>query len=187
MYLAETREQAIRDVEAGWIRSSTEYFQDTLGRPFPGTPMAEAIRNDSMLVGSPDDAIAMIERLLESSGGFGGLLFVVNEWTDRRRTLESYELFARYVAPHFQGALAGGRSQQFVASTGGASSPPSLTAIANAFLPPAKRCRRKCSRDRAIGRSKQGHTVNAARLAAAGEAAARCDPRFVVPRGDSTR
>jgi limonene 1,2-monooxygenase len=134
MYLAETREEAIRDAEPGWITSSTEYFQDTLGRPFPGTPMAEAIAHDSMMVGSPDDAIAMIERLLEASGGFGGILFVVNEWTSRRKMFESYELFARYVAPKFQGALVPVQgSQQFVAANRREIFTPSLAAIANAF------------------------------------------------------
>jgi len=134
MYLAETREEALRDVEAGWVRESTEYFQNTLGRPCPGLPMSEAIDRDAMLVGSPDDVSAAIERLLAVSGGFGGILFVVNEWTSRRKLIESYELFARYVAPRFQGALGSVEgSQQFVAENRRAIFMPSLAAIANAF------------------------------------------------------
>ena len=48
-----------------------------------------------------------IERLIElSQGGFGGLLFRAHEWASREETLRSYELFARYVMPRFQGSLA---------------------------------------------------------------------------------
>ena len=47
-----------------------------------------------------------INRLLEySQGGFGGILFRAHEWANREQTLRSYELFARYVMPHFQGSL----------------------------------------------------------------------------------
>ena len=59
------------------------------------------------LVGSPETVIRGIERLQGySGGGFGGLLFRAHEWANRELTLRSYELFARYVMPHFQGSLA---------------------------------------------------------------------------------
>ena len=38
-------------------------------------------------------------------GGFGGILFRAHEWATREQTLRSYELFARYVMPQFQGSL----------------------------------------------------------------------------------
>ena len=38
-------------------------------------------------------------------GGFGGILFRAHEWASREATLRSYELFARYVMPRFQGSL----------------------------------------------------------------------------------
>ena len=58
------------------------------------------------LIGSPETAIRGIEYLLElSKGGFGGILFRANEWANREDTMKSYELFARYVAPRFQGSL----------------------------------------------------------------------------------
>jgi limonene 1,2-monooxygenase len=48
-----------------------------------------------------------IERLLGySKGGFGGVLFRAHEWANREQTLHSYEVFARYVMPHFQGSAA---------------------------------------------------------------------------------
>jgi limonene 1,2-monooxygenase len=67
------------------------------------------------VIGTPDDAIAAIERLRERSGGFGGLLVWGNEWASPEKLLRSYELFARYVAPHFQGSLAGIDSSNAVA------------------------------------------------------------------------
>src|SRR5258705_262816 len=58
------------------------------------------------LVGTPDTVIRGIERLQElSAGGFGGVLFRAHEWANREQTLKSYELFARYVMPRFQGSL----------------------------------------------------------------------------------
>ena len=47
--------------------------------------------------------MAQIERLVEQSGGFGTYLLMAHEWADREATLHSYELFARYVQPQFQG------------------------------------------------------------------------------------
>ena len=36
---------------------------------------------------------------------FGGVLFRAHEWATREQTMRSYELFARYVMPVFQGSL----------------------------------------------------------------------------------
>jgi limonene 1,2-monooxygenase len=58
------------------------------------------------LVGSVDTVVRGITRLQElSGGGFGGVLFRAHEWANREQTLKSYELFARYVMPRFQGSL----------------------------------------------------------------------------------
>ena len=133
-YLAETRAEAIGDIEAGRRRESIGYFQDTLGRPFEETPLEQLIENDVALIGSPEDAIAAIERLLEATGGFGGVLFVANEWTTREKTRHSFELFARYVMPRFQNVLAPIEgSQQWVASHRREIFLPSLQAITDAF------------------------------------------------------
>jgi limonene 1,2-monooxygenase len=59
------------------------------------------------VIGTVDDAIAQIERLQTQSGGFGCLLQMAHEWADRDATLRSYELFARYVMPRFQGSTTG--------------------------------------------------------------------------------
>ena len=58
------------------------------------------------VIGSPEDAIAQIQRLLDQSGGFGTYLIMIHEWADWPATLRSIELVARHVMPHFQGQLA---------------------------------------------------------------------------------
>ena len=55
------------------------------------------------------------------TGGFGGFLARAHEWTTWDRTVRSYELFARYVAPRFRGQLESKRrSRDRVATTPGA-------------------------------------------------------------------
>jgi len=55
-------------------------------------------------IGTPDDAIAQIQRLVaQSSGGFGCFLHLAHDWAAPAARLRSYDLFARHVAPHFQG------------------------------------------------------------------------------------
>ena len=108
VHVAEDDEQAIRQVHAGERRETVTYFEDTLGRP-PGRaddPLRDGVRMGTTLVGSPELIVKGIERLQDlSQGGFGGLLFRAHEWATREETLRSYELFARYVMPRFQGSL----------------------------------------------------------------------------------
>ena len=107
-HVAEDDEQALREVKKGERIETQTYFEDTLGRP-PGRaddPLRDGVKMGTTLVGSPETVIKGINRLLENSqGGFGGILFRAHEWANREQTLRSYELFARYVMPHFQGSL----------------------------------------------------------------------------------
>ena len=41
----------------------------------------------------------------QRSGGIGGILGLAHEWTSTETTHRSYELWARYVAPQFQGQI----------------------------------------------------------------------------------
>jgi limonene 1,2-monooxygenase len=118
VHLAETREQAYQDVEHG-ILAWFDYFQNTAAFPQmavgDGTSPRQCIDfvNQSGLgaIGTPDDAIAQIQRLeAQSSGGFGCFLHLAHDWAAPAARLRSYELFARHVAPHFQG--------QYQATTG---------------------------------------------------------------------
>ncbi len=111
VHLAESREEAFEQVRLGAGRVVTEYTGATNGHPTPPVPANEIVDymvdNGQWIVGTPDDAIAAIERLQESSGGFGGLLARAEDWTTRENLFHSYELFARYVMPRFQGSLSG--------------------------------------------------------------------------------
>tara|TARA_Y100000588_G_C14071432_1_gene845954 strand:+ start:164 stop:1018 length:855 start_codon:yes stop_codon:yes gene_type:complete len=108
MHLADDKERALREIHEGERRETLSYFADTLGRP-PGRsddPIRDGVKMGTTLVGDPDVAIKGIENLLElSNGGFGGVMFRAHEWANREQTMRSYELFARYVIPHFQGSL----------------------------------------------------------------------------------
>jgi len=58
------------------------------------------------VIGTPDDAAAQIDHLIrQSNGGFGSYLFMTHEWANWENTLKSYELFAQYVMPRYQGSL----------------------------------------------------------------------------------
>ena len=108
VHVAEDDELALRQVHASERRETITYFEDTLGRP-PGRnqdPLRDGVAAGTTLVGTPETVITGIERLTElSQGGFGGVLFRAHEWVGREETLKSYELFARYVMPRFQGSL----------------------------------------------------------------------------------
>jgi limonene 1,2-monooxygenase len=111
MHLAESREQAYREVEHG-ILDWFDYFQNTAAFPQmavgSGTTPRQCIDfvNESGLgtIGTPDEAIAQIERLVQQSGGgFGAYLQLAHDWAAPAARHRSYELFARHVAPRFQG------------------------------------------------------------------------------------
>ena len=58
-----------------------------------------------MVVGTPEMAIAQIERLIDKTGGFGAFLFLGADVADFAATKRCYELFAQEVMPHFTGQL----------------------------------------------------------------------------------
>ncbi len=108
MHCAEDDERAMRDCRIGERLETESYFGEVLGRPPTRTedPLGDGLRAGTTLVGSPETVARGIERLIGfSEGGAGGVLFRAHEWADREQTLRSYELFARWVMPRFQGAL----------------------------------------------------------------------------------
>ncbi len=111
MHIADTKEQAYKDVQFGlpqWV----DYFQRVAALPLgPDTTdvneMADAMNASGFaVIGTVEDAIAQIQRLVDQSGGFGTFLNMAQEWADRPAMWRSYELLSRYVFPHFQGSSA---------------------------------------------------------------------------------
>jgi limonene 1,2-monooxygenase len=108
IHVAETREQAFKDVEFGLLNWNNEYFHTTLGHPAfklsdNTRELAERMTTfGAPVIGSPDDLLARIEQLQNVSGGFGCVLGLAHEWASPEATRKSYELIARYVMPEVQ-------------------------------------------------------------------------------------
>ena len=91
MHLAESKEEARRDVEYGieqWFR----YFQNVAAFPQMAVDggnideMVDFVNGGLGVVGTPDMAIAQIEELLEqSNGGFGAYLTLAHNWANQGR------------------------------------------------------------------------------------------------------
>ena len=103
----------IRDCRFG-LGDYIDYYHKVAQLPIvpedlTGDDLVEAYADlDVAVIGTPDDAIAKIEELVEASdGGFGAFLLFDHDWAPPAAKLRSYELFAQYVIPHFTGQLAG--------------------------------------------------------------------------------
>jgi limonene 1,2-monooxygenase len=109
MHIAETEQEALDNCRFG-----LERVMDYLAHVVPTAPrtattyegrIAEMNASGGAVIGTPDMAIAQIQRLIDQSGGFGCFLMLGADLADVEQTKRSYELFAQYVMPHFQGQL----------------------------------------------------------------------------------
>ncbi len=110
MYVAETEEQALEDCRHGFLSIMT-YLSHVLPIAQGGPTTYEEIVKEmnaagTGVIGTPEMAIAQIERLQKQSGGFGTYLTIGADFADWAGTLRSYELIAQYVMPHFKGQIA---------------------------------------------------------------------------------
>ncbi|MGE0821854.1 MAG: LLM class flavin-dependent oxidoreductase [Candidatus Binatia bacterium] len=109
MHVARTRQQAFEEVQYG-IHEWIDYFRNVVALPLaPEEPDPRKwpqalVDSGTAVIGSPDDAIAQLERLKKQSGGFGCFLIMANDWVERSASLASYELLAKEVFPRFQGS-----------------------------------------------------------------------------------
>jgi limonene 1,2-monooxygenase len=104
MHIAETREQARADVAFG-LEKWLYYFTHVAALPLAmegGDPVDAMIASGLAVIGTPDDAIAQLERLETQSGGYGAFLQLDHNWAEWGRKKRSYEMMARYVFPRFQ-------------------------------------------------------------------------------------
>ena len=85
MHIAETREQARENVKHG-LDQFCDYFRDVATFPIVPNDITDRyqfmIDSGSACIGTPDDAIAFIERLLKGSGGFGVIMELAQNWAD---------------------------------------------------------------------------------------------------------
>ena len=105
VHIAETREKARENVRFG-LEQWLYYFREVAALPLAPTdgsdPVDALIASGMAVIGTPDDAIAQIERLQAQSGGFGCFMQLAHNWANWENTQRSYELMARYVFPKFQ-------------------------------------------------------------------------------------
>ncbi len=122
-HIAETREKAREQARDGLMRHHNEYITATLQRPGarPFKTPDEAVdktafsEGSAATIGTPDDLVATIKRVLDISGGFGTVVGFVHDWANPENTMRSWDMVARYVVPEINGYLAGLRkSQDFV-------------------------------------------------------------------------
>lgn len=107
MHLAETREEARAQVKYGFDK--WRYYFGSINPMGIDTqegkdPLDAMIESGQAIIGTPDDAIAQLERLQEKIPGFGAFLMLAHNWANFDNTKRSYELFARHVKPKFHGA-----------------------------------------------------------------------------------
>lgn len=104
-HLAPTREQALAEVKEGYAKwDRYRYALFPAGGPVVGiTTLDEIHAGGKGAIGTPDDALAVLERLWEKTGGFGCIILLDHGWADWSATQRSYDLFARYVMPKFAG------------------------------------------------------------------------------------
>jgi limonene 1,2-monooxygenase len=107
MHVAATRDKARADVAQGLARW-VEYFDRVApkgmrGMSGMGDPAELLVGAGRAVIGTPADAIQMIERLQAKQGKFGVVLLQAHNWAEWEETKKSYELYARFVMPHFAG------------------------------------------------------------------------------------
>ena len=119
----ESREQAEREAGAGLMRWHNEYNVRTLQRPglspfiSPEDAIEKTARGEgaASTIGTPDDLVKTIKKLMDVSGGVGHIIGFVHDWANPENTRRSWDMVARYVVPEINGYLDGlRRSQKFV-------------------------------------------------------------------------
>ncbi len=107
MHIAESRDEARANAKHGFYKWF-DYFQRINPARFAnlpkGDPLELLIAGGGIVVGTPEDAIKQIERLQAKQGAFGCFLQLAHNWANWEATRKSYELYARFVVPHFRNA-----------------------------------------------------------------------------------
>jgi limonene 1,2-monooxygenase len=102
IHIAETREKARENVRFGFQK-----YIDYLNKLHPGRypiaagedPVDWYVGRGLGVIGTPDDAVAMIKALEDRMGPFGMFCTMATDWADWEQTKKSYELYMRFVVP----------------------------------------------------------------------------------------
>ena len=114
VHIAESREKAKENVRWGLAKFQA-YFGGLNAQVLTGDagspaqardPVDVLIESGGAVVGTPDDAIAQINRLKGQQGEFGAFLQLAHNWATFDNTVKSYQLWAEHVAPVFKNANA---------------------------------------------------------------------------------
>ncbi|MFP6805887.1 MAG: LLM class flavin-dependent oxidoreductase [Pseudomonadales bacterium] len=119
-HLAETKAKAKEQAKHGLQRWHNEYTVGTLMRPgatefaTPDIAVEETAYAEgaAAVIGTPDDLIEAITKMIDITGGFGTVIGFVHDWANPQDTLNSWDLVARYVVPEINGYLKSYRESQ---------------------------------------------------------------------------
>jgi alkanesulfonate monooxygenase SsuD/methylene tetrahydromethanopterin reductase-like flavin-dependent oxidoreductase (luciferase family) len=117
LYIAETTEEARRDVKEGTLaRDFTDYFFKMvpkirgnldifkIDKTMPDSDVTPDYMMDNLwIVGSPDHVVERIKELYDYVGGFGVLLVMGHEWHPKDQWIHSMTLLAKEVMPKLKG------------------------------------------------------------------------------------
>src|SRR5262249_24671060 len=111
IHVAETREQAVANVQKGFEKFLRYSYSLRAEGPIAiGLPASISMDNVEELnragkasIGTPDDAVAMLERFWQKTGGFGCMLMLAHDRADVEATKKSYEMVLVSDVPKFAG------------------------------------------------------------------------------------
>jgi len=117
MFLADTEEEA-RAAVRGRILEIAKYIEKQYAKELDWARTADAAIEQFLspegypgfgraVIGTPAQAVEMIEGMIKQTGGFGTMLINSMDIMAWEHTQRSFELFALEVAPHFQGTNRG--------------------------------------------------------------------------------
>ena len=112
-HVAETRQEAREQARDGLLRHNNDYTVRTLAggegtiykTPDDAVDGVAFSDESTAVIGTPDDLVAMIHRIMELTGGFGCVVGFVHDWANRENTRRSWDMVARYVVPEVNGLL----------------------------------------------------------------------------------
>jgi len=104
MHIAESRDQARANARFGFLKW-LDYFDKIIPARYADLaghdPIDRLVETGRIVCSKLDDAIIQIVKFYGKQGEFGCFLQAAHNWADFEAAKKSYELYARYVVPHF--------------------------------------------------------------------------------------